>query len=108
MVTNNHCICIHCTHVYMYTYFPFAVVCIDKTHVVLQTVTDFRMQYNERYINGTTDETEEDDDDNLVVRSFTDDPDIPLQQIMVRIWTVSVYIFIVVHGTVEKYGSAST
>ena len=58
-------------------------------YVVLQTVTDFRTQYISRY-NGTMEESEE-DDDNLVVRSFTDDPDIPLQQIMVRTYSVPVY-----------------
>ena len=84
--------CIY-TYIRVHVYLHLAIVCSDNSHVVLQTVTDFRTQYIRRY-NGTTDEAEEDDDDNLVVRSFTDDPDIPLQQIMVRTCTVSVYMYV--------------
>ena len=63
------------------------------THAVsLQTVTNFREQYLTRYnANSTGDAADEEDDDSLVVRSFTDDPDIPLQQIKVS--TMYMYMF---------------
>lgn len=43
---------------------------------------DFRTQYYARY--NTSNGASEEEDENLVPRSFTDDPEIPLKQIRVR------------------------
>ena len=61
----------------------------------------FRDGYRKRY--GDTDM--EEDDDNLVVRSFTDDPEIPLRQIHVSIYmyTCSVYVYIHMKFYVHMY-----
>ena len=65
----------HCTTTFSY----------KPVHVLLnlQTVNDFREEYFRIYANGTTTDPVENEDDNLVVRSFTDDPEIPLRQIRV-------------------------
>lgn len=43
---------------------------------------DFRAKYYPRY--NSSNGASEEDDENLVPRSFTDDPEIPLKQIRVR------------------------
>ena len=50
----------------------------------LQTVNDFRAQYYTTFRNSSEGASTDDEDNNLVVRSFTDDPEIPLRQIRVR------------------------
>ena len=50
---------------------------------------DFRAQY---FRNGTAGSSTDEEDDNLVVRSFTDDPEIPLRQIRVRAPEISVQL----------------
>ena len=61
--------------------------------ISLQTVEDFHTEYNRLY-NKSGDNQNSEDDDNLILRSFTDDPEIPLKQIKVLIiWcTSSIYI----------------
>ena len=49
----------------------------------VQTTAKFREKYNQIY-NISGDEDGQSNDEDLVIRSFTDDPEIPLQQIMVR------------------------
>ena len=57
-------------------------------HTHLKTVDDFHGTYDREYgnqnmnTNSTDDQTDE--DENLILRSFTDDPDIPLRQIKVK------------------------
>ena len=53
---------------------------------------DFRAQYFNIYRNGTAGSSTDEEDDNLVVRSFTDDPEIPLRQIRVRAPEISVQL----------------
>ena len=54
--------------------------------VPTQTTEHFRDRYHRIYsVNGGSDAADEEEDDNLVVRSFTDDPEIPLTQIRVSI-----------------------
>ena len=54
----------------------------------MKTVNDFHGTYDREYgvqnmnTNSTDDQTDE--DENLILRSFTDDPDIPLRQIKVN------------------------
>ncbi|MCG8623640.1 MAG: hypothetical protein MJE68_16810 [Proteobacteria bacterium] len=43
---------------------------------------DFHTQYD-RFFNHTGEEDSDADDENLILRSFTDDPEIPLMQIKV-------------------------
>ena len=50
----------------------------------LQTVNNFRAQYFTIFRNSSDGASADDEDNNLVVRSFTDDPEIPLRQIRVR------------------------
>lgn len=50
---------------------------------VLQTVENFHNRYMEIYNTSDDDDGSEDDSD-LILRSFTDDPDIPLNQIKVQ------------------------
>ena len=55
---------------------------------VPQTVENFHAQYDDIF-DKNNDTTSEGEDENLILRSFTDDPEIPLRQIK-----VSAHIFI--------------
>ena len=71
------------------------VQCTCTCTCYVQTTAKFREKYNQIY-NISGDEDGERNDEDLVIRSFTDDPEIPLQQIMVRPCTYILYCIIII------------
>ena len=70
----------------------------------MQTVDDFHARYSEAY-NSTESESGNGDDGNLILRSFTDDPEMPLEQIKVQfvLSVDSVYVILSILTFYSRY-----
>ena len=61
---------------------------------------DFHTQYDQIYMHNKTNEENGDaEDENLILRSFTDDPEIPLNQIAVSTALVCSYMYMYIYNS---------